>query len=160
MYNCAFVSNYAKEKGGGLYNEYNSPIATNCTFCRNTAYAGGGIYCEKSTAIVKNCILWDNSSRYGKLEPSQIYAVEATIEYSCIQGLTESYQGKHNIGLDPGFLDAENNDFTLKENSPCIDTGDNESLPEDVRTDIDGTARLKDGNHDGVVQIDMGAQEF
>lgn len=160
MYNCVFASNYATEKGGGLYNEYNSPIITNCTFSRNYAYSGGGIYCEKSTPIVKNCILWDNSSRYGKLEPSQIYAVEATVEYSCIQGLTESLQAKHNINLDPGFGDAENNNFTLKEKSPCIDAGINESMPEELHTDVDGTARLKDGNNDGVIQIDMGAQEF
>ncbi|MCD6175643.1 MAG: right-handed parallel beta-helix repeat-containing protein [Planctomycetes bacterium] len=160
IYNCVFILNHAKEKGGAIYNEYNSPIITNCTFFRNIAYAGGGIYCEKSTPIVNNCILWDNSSRYGKLEPSQIYAVEATVGYSCIQGLTESLQGNNNTELDPEFLDAENNIFDLKKDSPCVDAGDNGSLPPELNVDIDGTARLKDGNNDGTVQIDIGAQEF
>jgi predicted outer membrane repeat protein len=160
IYNCVFVLNHAKEKGGAMYNEYNSPITTNCTFSRNTAYAGGGIYCEGSIPIVRNCILWDNSSRYGKLEPSQIYAVEAAVSYSCVQGLTESLQGSNNTGLNPQFLDGDNNKFNLKEGSPCVDAGGNDSLPPELKVDIDGTPRLKDGNNDGAVQIDIGAQEF
>ena len=86
--------NFAKEKGGGVYNEYNSPIKFNCTFSQNVAYAGGGVYCNKSKPVISNCILWDNSSRYGKLEPSQIYAAESSIDHSCIQGLTKDLQGK------------------------------------------------------------------
>ena len=159
-YNCVFASNYAKEKGGGVYNEYNSPIYVNCTFSQNVAYAGGGVYCNKSKPIISNSILWDNSSRYGKLEPSQIYASEADIDHSCVQGLTAHLAGKDNIGLDPDFVNAAENDFNLKAGSPCIDAGNNDSLPPDISTDIDGTLRVKDGNNDGTPQIDIGAQEF
>jgi len=160
LYNCVFGSNFAKEKGGGVYNEYNSPIKTNCTFSENSAYAGGGIYCNKSKPIISNCILWGNSSRYGKLEPSQIYASEANVNHSCIQGLTRDLPGKGNISLDPKFLNAAENDFNLKAGSPCIDAGINDSLPPEVNTDVDGTLRLKDGNNDGITKIDIGAQEF
>ena len=160
LYNCVFGSNFAKEKGGGVYNEYNSPIKINCTFSGNSAYAGGGIYCNKSKPIITNCILWDNSSRYGKLEPSQIYASEANIDHSCIQGLTRDLAGKENISLDPNFLNAAENDFNLKAGSPCIDAGINDSLPPEINTDVDGTLRLKDGNNDGTTNIDIGAQEF
>lgn len=160
LYNCVFGSNYAKEKGGGVYNEYNSPIKINCTFSGNSAYAGGGIYCNKSKPIITNCILWGNSSRYGKLEPSQIYASEANIDHSCIQGLTRDLAGKENISLDPNFLNAAENDFNLKAGSPCIDAGINDSLPPDISTDVDGTLRVKDGNNDGTANIDIGAQEF
>jgi len=159
-YNCVFASNCAKEKGGGVYNEYNSPIYVNCTFSQNVAYAGGGVYCNKSKPIISNSILWDNSSRYGKLEPSQIYASEADIDHSCVQGLTAHLAGKDNIGLDPDFVNAAENDFNLKAGSPCIDAGNNDSLPPDISTDIDGTLRVKDGNNDGTPQIDIGAQEF
>jgi len=160
LYNCVFGSNCAKEKGGGVYNEYNSPIKINCTFSGNSAYAGGGIYCNKSKPIITNCILWGNSSRYGKLEPSQIYASEANIDHSCIQGLTRDLAGKENISLDPNFLNAAENDFNLKAGSPCIDAGINDSLPPDISTDVDGTLRVKDGNNDGTANIDIGAQEF
>jgi len=160
LYNCIFGSNSAKEKGGGVYNGQNSPIKINCTFSGNSAYAGGGVYCDKSTPIVANSILWDNSGRYGKLEPSQIYAVEADIVHSCIQGLTKKTAGKENIDLAPGFVNAAENDFNLKASSPCIDAGANEILPAEIDTDADGTARLKDGDNDGTVTIDIGAQEF
>ena len=160
LYNCVLGSNYAKEKGGGMYNEYSSPIKINCTFSGNVAYAGGGIYCHKSKPIITNCILWDNSSRYGKVEPSQIYAVEASIDHSCIQGLTEELKGKGNINLDPKFVNTAENDFNLKADSPCIDAGINDSLPPEINTDVDGTLRLKDGNNDGVANIDIGAHEF
>ncbi len=160
LYNCVFGSNYAKEHGGGMYNEFNSPIITNCTFSGNSAYAGGGIYCKKAKPIVTNSILWGNSSRYGKLEPSQIYASEASIDYSCIQGLTEDLAGKGNIGLDPHFLKAAENDFNLKADSPCIDAGTNDLLLPEINTDVDGTVRLKDGNNDDTARIDIGAQEF
>jgi len=160
LYNCVFGSNLAREKGGGVYNEYNSPIKINCTFSGNRAYAGGGIYCNKSKAIISNCILWGNSSRYGKLEPSQIYASESNIDHSCIQGLTRDLAGKGNISLDPNFLNAAENDFNLKVGSPCIDAGINDSLPPEINTDVDGTLRVKDGNNDGTTNIDIGAQEF
>lgn len=160
LYNCVFASNFAKEKGGGVYNEYNSPIKINCTFSRNNAYAGGGIYCHKSTSIITNCILWDNSSRYGKLEPSQLYAVESKIDHSCIQSITTELALMGNIGIDPDFLNPKGYDFHLKAGSPCIDAGINDALPPDIDTDVDGTLRLKDGNNDGTARIDMGAQEF
>lgn len=160
LYNCVFGSNFAKEKGGGVYNEYSSPIKINCTFSRNSAYAGGGIYCNKSKPIITNCILWDNSSRYGKLEPSQIYAVESNINHSCIQSITTELAVMGNISLDPDFLNAKEYDFNLKAGSPCIDAGINDALPPEINTDVDGTLRLKDGNNDGKNIIDIGAQEF
>ena len=160
LYNCVFGSNFAKEKGGGVYNEYNSPIKINCTFSGNVAYAGGGIYCNKSKPIITNCILWDNRSRYGRLEPSQIYAVESNIKHSCIQGITLELAMMGNISRDPDFLNAKENDFNLKAGSPCIDAGINDSLPPEINTDVDSSLRLKDGNNDGTTKIDIGAQEF
>ncbi|GAG59842.1 unnamed protein product, partial [marine sediment metagenome] len=158
--NCVFGSNCAKENGGGVYNEYNSPIVANCTFSKNSAYVGAGVYCHKSKPIITNCILWGNNCRYGELEPSQIYAVEAIISYSCIQGLTAGSAGKGNIGLDPQFSEAAENNFNLKSTSPCIDAGTNDSLPVETNTDVDGTLRVKDGNRNGIAEIDIGAQEF
>ena len=160
LYNCVFGSNLAKEKGGGVYNGHNSPIKINCTFSGNAAYAGGGIYCEKSRPVITNCILWGNRSRYGMLEPSQIYAVEADINYCCIQGLTEELGGDGNIGVEPGFVNAAANNFHLNAGSACIDAGMNDALPSEIGTDVDGTPRLRDGNSDGTTTIDIGAQEF
>ena len=68
--------------------------------------------------------------------------------------------GKENISLNPNFLNAAENDFNLKAGSPCIDAGINDSLPPDISADVDGTLRVKDGNNDGIANIDIGAQEF
>jgi predicted outer membrane repeat protein len=115
LYNCVFGSNFAKEKGGGVYNEYNSPIKTNCTFSGNVAYAGGGIYCNKSKPIISNCILWGNSSRYGKLEPSQIYASESASSPCIDAGINDSWPPEINTDVDGTLrLKDGNNDGTTK----------------------------------------------
>jgi len=44
--------------------------------------------------------------------------------------------------------------------SPCIDTGSNDAVPEDVTTDLDGNPRIVDGDGDSVATVDMGAYEY
>jgi predicted outer membrane repeat protein len=52
------------------------------------------------------------------------------------------------LGEDPGFVDADNLDFQLKDESPCVNTGVNDNAPP---TDILGNGRV--GN------VDKGAYE-
>ena len=44
--------------------------------------------------------------------------------------------------------------------SPCIDAADNDAVPAEVATDLDGNPRIVDGDDDGEATVDMGAYEF
>jgi hypothetical protein len=151
--NCTFTGNWAEEEdyqafGGGIYNRGGAPMLTNCTFVGNwvsspIAY-GGGIYNWNGKPTLTNCILWGNSDTGGMDESAQIYTTGVggpVINYSCIHGWIGSLGGTGNMGDDPCFADANNNDYHLKSqagrweplsqrwvqddvNSSCIDVGD------------------------------------
>lgn len=89
---------------------------------------------------ITNCILWNNTD--------DLNGCSAT--YSCIE---DGDAGTGNISTDPDFVDAANDDYHLKADSPCIDAGDNSVIvPGDV--DLDGHSRISD------YQVDMGADEY
>ena len=121
-----------------------SPILINVTITNNTAgiYGGGGMYLNSSNPSIINSIIWGNS-------PESIYRDSGIplIAYSNIEG---GWEGEGNIDADPLFIDPGNANYTLQEDSPCIDVG---------ITDIDG-----DGVDDIIDYIgsapDMGAFEF
>ena len=87
---------------------------------------GGGVYFNSASTMI-NSILWNNY-------PDEIYG-SATVNYSDIRG---GYARTGNIDLDPLFVDPENDDFHLTENSPCIDAGDPTSPldPDGTRADM------------------------
>jgi len=144
--NCAF-SDISAYYGGGMYTS-GSSILTNCTFANNSAeYDGGGIYNSSSSSEpgITNCILWGNTAGASS---NQMYSVSSPT-YSCIEGWSGGGDG--NIPDDPLFGDAEDGDFRLLLNSPCIDAGDNSVVTE--TTDIDGNPRIVNGI------VNMGAHE-
>lgn len=65
-------------------------------------------------AIIRNEMLMSNNS-------------DISATYS---NFLDYMPGEGNISLDPMFSNPEEFDFTLAENSPCIDTGDHESPPD------------------------------
>jgi len=134
------TQNNASRYGGGIYSTQGaSPILVNVTVYGNSAtdgYGGLGTFAIASTAIITNSIFWDN-------EPFDI-AGSLTITYSDIEG---GYGGEGNIDQDPLFVDQDNSDFRLTENSPCIDTGDPDSPndPDASRSDM-GALFYNQGN--------------
>jgi len=149
--NCTFSSNSANY-GGGMYNfsSNSRPMVTNCTFTANSADWGGGICNDYSSPTVTNCILWADL-------PSEIEWDPAIVTYSDIQG---GWTGTGNINADPLFVDANNCDYHLLPDSPCIDAGNPNFIPEPSETDLDGYPRLLDGDEDGTPIVDMGAFEY
>lgn len=59
---------------------------------------------------------------------------------------------------DPLFIDPDNGDFHLNENSPCIDVGSN-YISNEIR-DAEGNRRFMDGDQNGSVVVDIGSYEF
>ena len=139
--NNLILGNSAQGWGGGLY--YCYATIRNNTICGNSGSYGGGV---SRGGTIQNCILWGNTAT---TSGPQTY-LAGSITYSCV----EDSGGSTNIGIDPCFVDPNNSDYHLLEDSPCIDAGDPCYIAEPDETDLDGNPRVIGG------RIDMGAYEF
>jgi parallel beta-helix repeat protein/predicted outer membrane repeat protein len=124
------------------------PIIYNNTIAANNygiGYYGPGLL----SPTISNCIFWNNNT-------DDLIGCSAT--YSCIE---DGDSGTGNISSDPCFVDAGNGNYHLDANSLCIDTG-NSSGSYTGQTDIDGDDRVINvsGKGDGIVDVDMGADEY
>lgn len=108
------------------------------------------------------------------------------IDWTCVQFWNGSYGGTGNFGDNPMFVDpfgpdgirgTRDDDLRIQRNSPCKDTGDNNSVPEDAG-DLDGDGNIFEptpldfageprfrcdlgGGVTGVtLRVDIGAHEF
>jgi len=185
--NSVIVANRALLGGGGL-SDCDGAIS-NCTILGNRAWGdpcspyqglGGGLY--DCNVAIANCIIRQN---WAQTAGDQLYSCSDP-NYSCIQDWSGG--GTGNITADPCFVYAgywadvndanivlEPNEpnavwvdgfYRLDRNSPCIDAGDNSSVPGGITTDLSGLPRFIDdlctfdsGNGTAPV-VDMGAYEF
>ena len=169
--------------GGGILVDGGDQTIINSTITENSAGSstqvylrpsGGGIAGLRGHIEVHNCILWGDQA-IGEPE-NEIFlwtytsVSTATVSYSNIQG---GYSGTGNIRTNPLFVDPINGNYHLLPNSPCIDMGDNNSIPldtadldgdgnttEPIPFDLDNKPRIVDGNSDSKATVDMGAYEF
>lgn len=169
--NCIFASNIAANIGGAIANTYlSSPTIVNSTLVSNEATGGGAIANKReSNALVSHSILWDNVAAQGKnlylmrLDTAVVYFTKATIKYSDVEngpssvavdpGCTLTW-GNGNMNADPLFTGPVQNDYHLSTDSPCIDVGSADYVPDVGAKDLDGSARLYGA------AVDMGAYEF
>ena len=137
------VTDNTASSGGGIFILDTDAILINLTVSRNTATAfGGGLLVGPNTnPVLTNSIIWGN-------DPTQIQGFGTPIiTYSDIEG---GWNGVGNIDSDPLFCNPDSSDFTLTENSPCIDAGT-------ADTDGDGNDDISDYNG---LAPDMGAFEI
>jgi parallel beta-helix repeat protein len=82
------------------------------------------------------------------------------VNYNCLP-TNSSYLNNNttNISSDPCFRNESANDYHLKSVSRCIDRGDSSFIPS-TEKDIDGENRIMDGDINGTVLVDIGADEF
>ncbi len=146
--------------GISLRNHSQATVSHNTIVGNIAGNVGGAIYCENSSPAISNCILWGNS-------PAQIHlsAASPTVSFCDVQGgLPPSHTNTDNISIDPFFIDPDgpdnnpatwqDNDYHIRADSPCRDTGDPAFVPAENETDIDGQLRIIDG------RVDIGADEF
>ena len=137
---------------------------------------GGGIFLFESNPLINNNILWGNK-QVNSLYDNQIGLFtddsDPNITYSCIEddtlglwtSLSATYNGvyQNNISTDPQFLspsidaglnyDGLLSDWSLNQNSPCINAGNPIINPLLPMYDIAGNPRISGNN------IDIGAYE-
>ena len=110
-------------------------------------------------SITNNVIAFN---MYGIAEGGDGYL---TLDHNCVFGNTlydysdygyGEFPHPTDINVDPLFRDMANGDYRLRWDSPCIDAGTNEGAP---TTDLAGSIRPMDGNHDGLAVADIGAYE-
>jgi hypothetical protein len=170
LINCLFTGNSA-HRGGGMYSYWGTASVTNSSFSGNSASErGGAMYYRNVSSTLTNCIVWGNTALQGDEIYFEFYQNPATmtVSYSDIRGGEAGIYmeagnilnwGEGNIDAEPLFADSDNGDYRLSISSPCIDAGDNDSVPPDV-CDLDGNTRIVDGDDDGEPVVDMGAYEL
>jgi parallel beta-helix repeat protein len=179
--NCTFIENTATTNGGGMHNDGScSSIITNATFSDNTAGShGGGMYNGSSSPTIANSVFWGNvkgsSSTATGSDIENSGANTSTITYTTLQLASSSYTSTNNnlftggtgnlYAQDPLFVDASDpvgadgihrtadDGLRLFSNSPAANSGNNDSIPSGITTDIIGSARTQN------TTVNMGAYE-
>jgi hypothetical protein len=137
---------------GGIYID-----GYNCNIINNTVVANSkGITILNGSGInILNNIVASNTG--GGIEPAI-----ASVDYNdaFANGATNE-PGPNGINLDPVFVDAYNNDYTLMSFSPCIDAGDPDPQYDDengTRNDIGAFpyGSPPPGNHPVPININFG----
>lgn len=159
------TGNCAAANGGGLWVRQVYPVTTffnNTIVGNDAAVEGGGIYCYETDLRIANTIFWNNTAPLGKeisLATQQKYL---DLSHSVVEGGQASVYvdpgatlnwGPGMIDADPLFVEPGGDDFHLRYDSPCRNTGDSSvsGMPAD---DFEGDPRVAD------VTVDMGADEF
>ena len=111
-------------------------IITQSTITNNEGGFSIGLI-DNSNILMANTILWneESNSEFTPLPNNSLINVDAY--YSDIR-LIDNVNHSNSIALDPLFTDYDNLDFTLTEESPCIDSGTNSLIiTDDIIIDID-----------------------
>jgi hypothetical protein len=159
--NCIIAGN-----GGAGIKAFGRASATiaNCTIVENGAE---GVDRYRGNPTTTNCAIWGNNG-------DAIYGGSKDVTYCDIEG---GLEGEGNMAAEPEFVEAGywdvngtpndvnddfwvEGDYHLRRDSPCIDAGDPNYIPEANETDLDGKPRVLDGDEDGTAIVDMGAYEF
>lgn len=122
------------DAGGGMYCKSNAELI-NATFSGNEANGmASAIYFTETYAVMQNCIVWGNIPNNGIAQVVSSSSANVFVHYSNVE-YGWLGEGINNIDINPMFTDPISNDYSLQQNSPCIDAGN----PDIEYYDPDGT---------------------
>ena len=154
--NCTIVENNGDYGAGGMFFYNSDAMILNCTISANTATSGGGVFLFMSTPTFSNSIIAGNSAPYGPQILLATYS-DMTVSHSNVEGgqaaayvepNSSFLWGAGNIDADPLFVGG--GDYHLTTHSPCIDTGGDGGLVNDIDDDLRPEA----------AGYDMGSDEY
>ena len=165
--NSLFIGNYASSNGGAVANRNAQTTLLNNTIVFNSAFtSGGGVHSETdSETQIINTIVYYNSARNGQddisSDSADTFFYNSDVAGSFPDGNWNNKYGSDeegNIDSPPMFTDIAGGDFTLSEDSFCIDAGLNlpyqtDGIAVDIEHDLLGHNRIIDGT------VDIGAYE-
>lgn len=140
--------------GGGINastSEGGTITILNTTTAGNNASHGSGLYGyvgEAGSIQVSNSILRDGTS------------VSNNVLFTSSNLPGGLALGGGNFDANPQFRNSGANDFRLSYGSSSIDSGNNGIVPPRLAIDLDGGARIHDGDADGNGIVDLGAYEY
>ncbi len=171
--NCHFVGNHGSSAGAIIM--CHGYIADHCLIENNTSDIGasvvGGTQWSGSTSLI-NCTLFNNTVENRNINPAGdwhltiknciIWGVDADqqilthgnnyhISYTDAQN--GPWEGQGIIDQNPLFVNAENGNFHLTANSPCIDAGDPGSPRDPNGTRADMGAYYYNGENGGEPEL-------
>ena len=140
VYNSVFLLN----DGGAIYDVGDGGTTiVNCSFARNEGYA---LWAYSGSFVLADTILW----RGYEISPS------SDVRNCCIKKCVPPLGWIDMITAPPRFKDA---DLRIRSDSPCMDSGDNASLPTWIDCDGNGEDRIV-APTGGTPVIDIGAYEI
>ena len=140
-----------------------APVVYNNTIVRNAT----GIYIDhrisNSNQTYRNNILAENGIGLEvafEFDPFDAVWTNNLVFANAVQfsGTEDSTGTNGNLADDPRFEDSTYDDFVLGTGSAAIDAGTATGLALPA-TDFNGSARVQDGNGDGIATVDIGAFE-
>jgi len=132
--NIVFFENESAGFGGAVYTIQNATIY-NSIFYGNRSQHGGSISSEGRNTNIYNSIFWSNNS--GNENYVNLHRVKASY---CI---IDNGEGDNNIITEfPEFKNPHFFDFSFDENSPAVNAGSNDYIPEWLTTDYFGNERI------------------
>ena len=118
------VSHNTSNNGGGLYIRSSNPILNHLTISNNVSEEGQGVMLYNSDCTLTNSIVYNNTHCHDGWCHDSIYllgdANQTTVTYNNIEG---GWLGIGNIDSAPLFINPDDSDYNLMEESPCIDVG-------------------------------------
>lgn len=177
--NLLVANNTSVYEGGAIIFVGGNIEVKNSSFINNSTVELGAGFCLAGVnkIMISNCIFNNNDGSpdiYN--DPQAAPCNDITIKYSDFFNDTPDYfynvqdrflgeiittnengtpcDAYYNIFVNPSL----NQQFSLNNNSPCIDAGANEEVGSE--NDLAGNQRIFDGNDDSIAVVDMGAYEF
>ena len=116
----SLIFNNTSTYEGGISIASGDVSIINCTITGNTATTDGGVVTWGGNAIIANSIIWGN-------QPNSLAAYDgydnSDIDLMYSNTSDAGWDGDQNININPLFMNPATSDYTLQENSPCIDAG-------------------------------------